>query len=370
MKWNWQQKNWPAFSYDEKELNNLESEFLHKTGIFLGTLKHINNEEKDELIVQLISNEALKTSRIEGEILNRESLQSSIRKNFGLKTQGNKGTPAEEGISEMMVDVYSSFNNQLKHKTLFSWNKMLIRGRNDIKDIGRYRTADESMQVVSGYLHKHKIHFEAPPSKEMKDQMNRFIKWFNGSAPKEKFSISALTRSGIAHLYFVSIHPFEDGNGRIARAISEKSLSQNLGQPTLIALAHSIEKKRKIYYQMLEKSNKKLDITNWLVYFANTVIEAQIYSQKLIEFLINKARFYGQIHNQLNPRQEKVLNRIFEEGIEGFKGGLSAKNYISITGTSRATATRDLQDLINKKALIKKGELRYTRYYLNLEKQL
>jgi Fic family protein len=175
-----------------------------------------------------------------------------------------------------------------------------------------------------------------------------------------------LTRAGLAHLHFVSVHPFEDGNGRIARALAEKSLAQSMGQPSLIALAYTIERSRKAYYAALERNNKDIEVTDWLTYFAETILEAQRNTTERVDFYIARTKLYEKLRGKLNERQEKVLARMFREGIDGFKGGLSAENYISITKTSRATATRDLQDLVDKRALTKTGELRHTRYHLSL----
>ncbi len=364
MIWNWQHSDWPDFTHDTSALTALEDRFLHRAGILLGTLKHINDAEQSELRVDLISIEALKTSEIEGEILNRDSVQSSIRRNFGLDTDNRRVSPAERGIADMMVDLHHTFDKRLSHAKLFAWHKMLTSGRSDLNDIGRYRTHSSPMQVVSGAIHDPKVHFEAPPSKTMKPEMKRFLQWFNDTAPGAKKSLPLLTRAGIAHLYFVCIHPFEDGNGRIGRAIAEKALSQSLDQPALLALSHTIEKNRKAYYRHLEANNKDLEITDWLIYFSETVLEAQAYAQKLIEFLIAKAKLYDHLRGHLNPRQDKALTRMFREGPNGFKGGLSAENYIRITGTSRATATRDLQDLVDIGALNRTGERRHTRYWL------
>ena len=179
----------------------------------------------------------------------------------------------------------------------------------------------------------------------------------------------ALTRAGIAHLHFVSIHPFEDGNGRIARALAEKSMAQTLGQPTLIALAYTIERGRKAYYAALERNNQESNITDWLTYFAETVLDAQRNTMRRVDFYIAKAKLYERLRGKLNLRQDKLIARMFREGIDGFKGGLSAENYISITQASRATATRDLQDLVAMEALTKTGELRHTRYHLNIPDQ-
>jgi len=197
--------------------------------------------------------------------------------------------------------------------------------------------------------------------------MDAFMAWFAKTAPGGEEPLTPLTRAGIAHLYVVCIHPFEDGNGRIGRAIAEKSLSECLGEPTLIALSQTIEKNRKAYYDALENNNKENEITDWLVYFARTVLDAQDYSLDMIDFLIKKTKLFDRAKDKLNERQKKVVERMFREGMNGFKGGLSAENYISITGTSRATATRDLQSLVEKSVLLKTGELKSTRYHLNIK---
>lgn len=363
--WNWQQKDWPSFTYQPTQLSALEEAFLRDSGIFLGSYKHISEEEKITITVDLMSDEALKTSEIEGEILNRGSLQSSIRRNLGLDLDKHKIPAAEQGIAEMTVDLYKNFSKPLSHELLFNWHKMLMKGRSDI-EIGQYRTHKDAMQVVSGALHKPKIHFEAPPSVQIQNEMNKFIAWFNDTAPDGKTPLPALTRASIAHLYFVCVHPFEDGNGRIGRAIAEKALSQVTGRPTLIALSQIISSNRKTYYDLLERSNKSNKIDTWLIYFAKTILVAQEHTINLVEFIIEKTKFYDHFRDQFNDRQNKVIDRIFREGISGFKGGLSAEKYISITGTSRATATRDLQDLVEKKAFTKVGIGKGTRYSLYL----
>jgi Fic family protein len=252
---------------------------------------------------------------------------------------------------------------------------MLMQGRRDVRDAGRYRTGVEPMQVVSGGIHAPKVHFEAPHSSAIPKQMRQFVAWFNQAwfnrtARASGESLPALTRAGIAHLYFVSIHPFEDGNGRVGRAIAEKALAQSLGQPTLIALAATILAKRKAYYRALEAANKSNEITAWLSWFAVTTLEAQRRTIASVEFLIDKTRLLDRLHGQLNERQERVLVRIFREGPEGFKGGLSVSNYRSITGASPATVTRDLADMVAKGALASEGERRYTRYYLAISPRL
>jgi Fic family protein len=363
MKWNWQQKDWPDFTYESTKIDTLEKQFLQSSGVLIGAFKHLSNDDKNQLKIDLISNEALKTSEIEGEYLNRDSLQSSIRKAFGVESDNRKIPPAEKGIADMMIDLYESFNKKLSHKTLSSWHEMLCTGRRDLKDIGKYRTHDEPMQVVSGPIHKPNIHFEAPPSDKMKQEMDAFIKWFHESRDK----INPLTRASIAHLYFVCIHPFEDGNGRVGRAITEKALAESLGYPTLIAISYTIEKHKKAYYDALEKANKSNEITGWILYFAKTILEAQKHTQSQIEFLISKTKFFDKFQHQLNERQTKVILRMFTEGADGFEGGLSADNYQKIAKTSSATASRDLRELVEKGAFTKTGEHKSTRYYLKFK---
>jgi Fic family protein len=366
MTWNWQQFGWPNFVYDSNVLEPLEKQFLVQSGQFVGACKHIGPDDQETLKIELISDEAVKTSEIEGEILDRDSVQSSLRQQFGLGAEAPGVKPAERGISMMMVDLYQNFATPLSEKTMFDWHVMLLTGDTTIRVVGGYRTHPEPMQVVSGPVQKRQVHFEAPPSGRMPDEMKRFIAWFNGTAPGGKIPLQPLERAALAHLYFVCIHPFEDGNGRIARALAEKALAQNLGQPSLIALAYTIERKRSEYYAALERNNKDLEITEWMKYFASTVIEAQKNTITRVDFYIAKAKFYQTHRDQLNERQAKVVARMFRERTDGFKGGLSAENYIGISKTSRATATRDLQDLVEKGALTKTGELRHTRYHLEL----
>ena len=365
--WNWLHKDWPQFSYDKTILEKLELQFSQNTGIVIGAVKHINTTSKDDLLVEIMSNEALKTSEIEGEMLNRESVQSSIKKNLGFTTQTKRVAPAEFGISEMMVDLYHNFDKPLSHNQLFNWHKMLTNGRRDLLDIGCYRTHEDPMQVVSGRLDKPNIHFEAPPSNRVEEEMEQFVSWFNTIHNPKNTDMLPLVKAGLTHLYFVCIHPFEDGNGRIARAIAEKSIALSMGQPALISLSQSIEANKKAYYQALEDNNTRLEVTNWLSYFGETIIQAQQNTLKQIDFIVEKAKFFDRFKTVLNERQLKVIHRVFEAGYEGFIGGLSAEKYVRIAKTSQSTATRDLKDLTDKKVLLKSGVLKGTRYILNLK---
>jgi Fic family protein len=367
IRWNWQQADWPDFRFDAGKLAALEEKFLREAGFYSGTFTHLADEKRDFLAVEMMSEEAMKTSEIEGEILDRESVQSSIRRQFGLSSDSRRVPPAEQGISELMVELHKRFNATVDESRLMHWHGLLMNGRRDLNSIGGYRVGGDPMQVVSGAFYDPQVHFEAPPSSSVPSEMRRFLDWYARTAPDGSNRLPILTRAGICHLYFVSIHPFEDGNGRIGRALAEKSIAEGLGHSVLIALSATIHRARKTYYDMLEHSNKRNEITDWLVYFAETILRAQGESQKWIDFLIEETRMLDRLRGHLNERQEKAVLRMAREGPNGFKGGLSAENYLAITGTSRATATRDLQDLVEKRALVSSGRLKGTRYWLVIQ---
>lgn len=358
MPWNWELPNWPHFIYNPHRLSTVEKQFFLELGSAAAFLKTVPHEDYQRFVVEILSQEGLESSRIEGEFLDRESLQSSIKQHFGINNQKSK-RPKESGMADLLCDVYRTYNEPLQQDTLFNWHRTLFQGVTHLDDIGRYRKHEEPMQIVSNRYDERKVFFEAPPSKIVSKEMDRFIKWFNQDHP------SVLTRAAVAHVYFESIHPFEDGNGRIGRLLVEKVLSQGVDRPVLIAVSKILERRKKEYYAALERCNKTLEIDHWLDFFGEVVLQAQKESMDLLNFLIVKSKLMTRLAGQLNPRQEKVLMRIFAEGLSGFKGGLSAENYIAITKTSRATATRDLADLVEKGAFTKTGELRHTRYWLN-----
>ena len=233
-----------------------------------------------------------------------------------------------------------------------------------ITDKGKYRTHDDPMVIVSRCYDKQEVYFEAPPSATLQQEMSVFIDWFNNS----KQELSFLERAVIAHVYFESIHPFEDGNGRIGRVLVEKALSQDLEHPVLIAISQIITKRKKEYYSALESCNHTLNVDNWIKFFSKVILQAQEKSFILINFLMSKTNLMSSLSGKINKRQKKALLRMFEEGPKGFSGEVSAENYISIIKASRATATRDLTDLVEKRALYKTGKLKNTRYWLNIDK--
>lgn len=355
MPWNWQLPKWPHFQYDPKRIAEKEKQFLLKAGSSSAFLKKIEQLDEQQFVIEILSSEGQESSKIEGEILDRESLQSSIKRHFGLNTSIKPKHKKEEGVADLLYMVYQTYDKPLTHSMLWEWHKKLF------PDSTKYRDHEEAMQVVSGRLDKHHVFFEAPPSKQMHSEMQRYIDWFN--APTQ----GVLGKTAIAHLYFENIHPFEDGNGRIGRALVEKSLSQAVGRPILIAVSKVLEKRKKEYYKELGACNRSLDANAWVEFFADCILQAQEESLHLLNFIIEKSRLLTKLGSKLNERQEKALLRMFREGPQGFQGGLSADKYIAITGASRATATRDLTDLVELGALTKTGALRHTRYWLNIK---
>ena len=366
MPWNWELPDWPKFKYDATKISQKERQFLVGVGSTFAFLKNIGDKEYNQFVIEILSIEGLESSKIEGEILDRESLQSSIKQNFGLKSVHKEEGNKESQMAKLLCNVYDSFDKKLTHEMLCQWHYKLFQDTPSIADCGKYRTHTEPMQIISGRYGNPKVFFEAPPSLSIPKEMTIFIDWFNST----NSTTSILARAAVAHVYFESIHPFEDGNGRIGRVLIEKVLSQAVGQPVLIAVSKVLEKRKKEYYLALDKCNRTLDIQQWIEFFAEVVLQAQEDSIRLLYFLIEKSKMMTKFSGQLNSRQEKVLLRMFAEGLNGFKGGLSAENYIAITKTSRATATRDLTDLVQMGALVKTGELRHTRYWLNLSNPL
>lgn len=367
MRWNWQFEQWPNFVWDREQLEVYERTFTEGAGITIGSSQHISADGKQNLFIDLMCMQALDSSEIEGEYLNRDSVQSSIQKELGLAVDAPRASLSERGIAKLMVNLYQTIAEPLTHQVLFEWHQSLMSNSHHLEHIGQYRTHEEAMRIVSGPDYARKIHFEAPPSRCVAAEMEQFIAWFERSSSTGSDPLPRLTRAGIAHLWFESIHPFEDGNGRIGRAIAEKVLSQGFSKLVITVLAKILLKKRSAYYQQLGLASRNIEITPWLLWFAEVALEAQQSTQAYIDFIIKKSIILKNAAGHINLRQEKVLLRLFRAGPEGFIGGLSAKNYMNITGAKIATTTRDLNDLVKKNILKKTGELKATRYFLNLD---
>lgn len=363
----WQHPEWPKFQYDLTGIEDILFVFAEETGHISGILKGTPDTVQVETLIDILVAEAIKTSEIEGEFLSRQDVVSSIRNNLGI---AQKPEPIKDwkarGAAELMVNARNSYAEPLTEAMLFSWHETLLKESKSV-NTGAWRKDSAPMQVVSGSIGKEKVHFEAPPSKHVPAEMARFIEWFNATAPGGTKEITkAPVRSAIAHLYFETIHPFEDGNGRIGRVIAEKALSQTLGRPVMLSLSRKIEAVRKKYYQSLETAQKNIDITPWIRYFAQTIVDAQIETRNILDFTLQKTRFLGHFKDLLNERETKVIQKMLETGPDGFEGGMTAKKYMSIAKTSKATATRDLQHLAEIQCLIASGGGRSTSYQLAL----
>jgi Fic family protein len=344
----------------------LLSRFTEKTGRVDGLLTGLPDSLQTDAIIDLMVSEAIKTSEIEGEMLSRPDVMSSIRNNLGLQTKSTPvGDLRAEGVAELMIHARNSYAKPLTQKMMFEWHAMLMKGARRVK-VGKWRTHSEPMLIVSGAIGHEQVHYEAPPSKRVPGEMKNFIQWFNQSAPGGKLELTpSPVRAAIAHLYFESIHPFEDGNGRIGRAVAQKALSQSLERPALLSLSKAINADRANYYATLKTAQSSMDITDWVYWFVRMLLQAQEQAEAQIEFTLKKVKLFDRIRDQLNDRQMKVLKRMLKEGPDGFQGGMSAKKYMAIAKTSKPTATRDLQSLVEKNILIPSGGGRSSRYQIH-----
>ena len=365
--WNWQHPDWPTWRLRKGSLVQAERLFAEGCGRLLTTLERSGPGASERIMVERVVDEAMTTSTIEGEALDRASVQSSVRRALSFGVPDRSASLAERGIAELLIDVCRSFPLPLEVATLHRWHAMVMSGRTDLADVGRWRTRSEPMQVVSGRLDRPTVHFEAPPSKRVPGEMRQFIDWFNTSAAAcGRARLGPLARAGIAHLWFESIHPYADGNGRIGRAIAEKALAQSMEHPSLTALSPVILARRSDYYRALAAASTTLDIDAWQRWFAGAALQAQARALAEIEFITAKARLLASVGMQLNVRQEKALLRMMSEGSQGFEGGMTASKYMAITRASPATATRALGGLAEAGALVPHGARRHMRYELSL----
>jgi Fic family protein len=276
-----------------------------------------------------------------------------------------------KNIADLMLNVRNNFADKLTQKQLFTWHKILFTDVAVRKDmiIGKWRTHPDPMQVVSGHRpDKLTFHFQAPPAERVPHEMKQFISWFNQKCPDSMPNMKwTLIRAAIAHVYFESIHPFDDGNGRIGRAIVEKAITQGIQRPLLLSWSRTINANKKNYYQALQQAQSSNEITSWIQYFIESMLTAQQDVTKDIEFTLAKTKLFYKYKEQLNQRQLKVIKPMLKEGTEGFKGGLNAKKYCAITKASKATATRDLKELYDMGLFKKIGGGQSTSYTINFD---
>jgi Fic family protein len=347
-----ERKEWPAFHWDEAKLANLLAEVRHLQGRLLGQMEALGFQLREEATLQTLTQDIVKTSEIEGEKLDTEQVRSSIARRMGIDIGALPPVDRNvEGIVEIILDATSKFDAPLTQERLFSWHAALFpTGRSGMHriTIGGWRT-DESgvMQIVSGPVGRETVHYEAPTYDRLKKEMARFIKWCNTPS-----KIDPVIKSALAHFWFVTIHPFDDGNGRIARAIADMMLARSeKSSQRFYSMSSQIQHERNAYYNVLEKCQKgTLNITPWIEWFLNCLKSALSASEQTLEIVLIKARFW-KVHagESFNDRQRKVINRL----LDGFKGKLTTSKWAKLTKCSQDTALRDINDLIDHHILSK-----------------
>lgn len=368
MEYSWQYKDFPDFRFDASQLMGIIQEFTLQIGEVNGLFQNLAQEEKEDLLIQITVSEAMKTSEIEGEYFSRVDLVSSIRMQLGLhqslpKTKDKRAA----AVARLMLKVRTDYTTPFSIDLIQSWHRILMEDDKNI-NAGSWRTGEEPMQIISGRYGSVQVHYEAPPSESVPFLMNEFEQWYTSFGYDHLGKIGqAMLRSALAHLYFETIHPFEDGNGRIGRAISEKALAESIDVPLYISLSKKIEENKNAYYEALKKSQRSLEVTEWLLYFFNIILDAEKEVKETVLFTVKKAKFFDRYKNLLNERQLKAIQKMMEYGPEGFEGGMTAKKYMSVNKTSKATATRDLQELAENGIFTREGGGRSVRYVLNVE---
>ena len=364
----WQESNFPQYQYKLDKLTPLLMDIKYHQGLLDGIYKQL--KEKDVLQIQskVLTEDILKTSEIEGEILSRDSVRSSVYRRLGLDVAGqNHATAQSDGLVEILLDATRGYDKPLDEKRLFGWHAALFptgySGLHQIR-VATYR-GTEPMQIVSGAIGREKVHYEAPPRDKLEGMMKVFFDVLNVNHEKNMY-----IQAGIAHLWFVIIHPFDDGNGRMARAISDMFLSRAEGRSErFYSLSSVIHQHRKAYYEVLEETTTgSLDITAWLEWFLSILLEAQQTAMHTVEGVMQKNRFWQQHQDTpLKLRQKKVLNRLLDAGEDGFEGGMNTRKYASLTKCSKVTASRDLSDMLEKECLLQKGKGRSVSYEVRVD---
>ncbi|MFN4198203.1 MAG: Fic family protein [Flavobacterium sp.] len=366
MNYFWQQTDFPNFHFEGVYFISQIQEFAKEFGEVNGLLVNVTEENKKSILLHILVSEAIKTSEIEGEYFSREDIMSSLQHQLGIAevTYTPKDKKAQ-AISELMLQVRKDYQKPFSLEMLKQWHTTLMRFDKTVNE-GVWRSSAEPMQIISGRAGNIEVHFEAPPSDVLPQLMNDFEQWYHSFQYHDLGTTGrAMLRAALVHLYFETLHPFEDGNGRIGRALAEKALSETLETPIFISLSKKIEENKQAYYEHLKQAQRKQEVTEWLRYFFSVIKEAQKEVKETVRFVVEKAVFFDRYSHQLNERQSKVLRKMTDKGKFGFEGGMTSKKYMSITKTSKATATRDLQFLHEIGALTREGEGRGVKYHLN-----
>ncbi len=342
----WQSAHWPALSWDNSKLVSTLSECRLKQGMFLAKISSLGMPYEQQAHTGILFEEAMTTSAIEGEKLDPASVRSSIARKLGLPSAGLPVDRYTDGLIDVLLDASRNHSGPLTKKRLFGWHAALFptgySGLHKIR-VGKWR-GPEPMRVVSGRTGKEIIHYEAMLYDRVDDEMKRFFRWWQESLG----NMDGIIRAAVAHFWFITIHPFDDGNGRLARALTDMALAQDDRQPQrYYSLSSQINADRESYYAVLEQSQKGgVDITAWLLWFLACFSRGIETSERLMSLVLGKAAFwYRHAQTELSSRQQKVINKLLDAGKGGFEGGLTNRKYAAMTGVSRATATRELQYL-------------------------
>ena len=361
----YQRLEWPNFSWNIDEVNQLLLPFKYRQGRLLGKMENLGFLDQEQAVLETMTEEIIKTSEIEGEVLNGDEVRSSIARYLGLEISGLLPSDRKiDGIVEMLLDATKKYDEPLTEERLCSWHGLLFPNSVSGMQIimrGMFRTDSAGpMQVVSGYYGREKIHYQAPSAIYLEEEMRQFLAWFND--PNE--SLDPIIKAAIAHLWFVTIHPFDDGNGRITRAITEMALARAEKQANrFYSMSRQIRKQRKSYYDELEKTQKgSLNINSWICWFINCLDQAVKQADHLLSHILNKSKFWKQHSSTvLNARQKTMLNTLFD----GIKGNLTSSKWAKMMKCSQDTAARDINQLIELGILMKgEGGGRSTQYIL------
>jgi len=360
----WQNIDWPNYYWDANALMTLLSDVRNLEGRVIGLMNGLGFDLQSSTALDVMTEDVLRSSEIEGVILNAEKVRSSVARHLGISCEGlPEPDHYTEGVVQVLIDAVKSCNIPLTEQRLFNWHAALFpTGRSGMYHItvASYRTGDEPMQVVSGAFGKEKVHYEAPPSSDVPAMMNTFLSWIENES-----AIDPVLKAAIAHLWFVVIHPFDDGNGRLTRTITDMLLSRADGMPhRFYSMSTEILHNKKEYYDILEKTTTgTTDITLWLEWFLQTMKKALEHSECTIKRVVSKSLFWSRNREiAMNERQVMIVNKLWD----GFYGNLTSSKWAKMTKTSQATALRDITDLIKKGILVaSENSGRSTHYLLN-----
>ncbi|KAF3998686.1 Fic family protein [Glaciimonas immobilis] len=364
----WQHSSWPAWEYDSEVISASLTQARLQQGKVLGKAQVIDmsGDALTQVVNDIWVQEVLATAAIEGHKLDFDQVRSSVMRKLGMATAGPSPRHVD-GLVDVMHDAIQNFSVPLDFDRLFRWQSALFPGgTSGIQriEVGKFRTCQDPMQIVSGRPGKEVVHYRAPDSRQVPQEMAQFLAWFN--KPSE---IEGIVRAAITHLWFETIHPFEDGNGRVGRAIMDMAIAQDAQSAVrLYSMSRQLQENRTAYYDALKAAQTgNLDITPWIDWFAKQFALACIKSERIIDQALEKAAYWAKhVTHSFNARQRKALQKLLDAGDGGFLGGLTAEKYCKITGVSKATATRDLSHLLQQEALVVRGVGKATKYYINV----